>query len=95
MTGVQTCALPISPGSSDTTDFQFTPSRKAEGPLHCEIRLLYRKFNFQTQSVLFTAGNAPKIPIIEISKATLDIPFSAQKKSAVSAPASQGINTLR
>jgi hypothetical protein len=75
----------LPPGGSDTTVFQFTPPRNAWAPLHCELRLLYRKFNSQTQAQLFPAGNGPKIPIIEISKATLEIPFGAQKRSATSA----------
>lgn len=71
----------LSPGGSDTTIFQFTSPQNSPGPLHCELRLLYRKFNYQTQSALFAMGTAPKIPIIEISKAVLDIPYGAQQKS--------------
>ena len=85
----------LSPGGSDTTVFQFTPPRNASGPLHCELRLLYRKFNYQTQSVLFASGNAPKIPIIEISKATLEIPYSSQSKSDTNSSVIKGISDSR
>lgn len=85
----------LPPGGSDTTVFQFTPPRNVSGPLHCKLRLLYRKFNYQAQSMLFAAGNAPKIPIIEISKATLEIPLMAKKKSDAIASVTKGISASR
>lgn len=85
----------LPPGSSDTTAFQFTLPPNASGPLHCELRLLYRKFNSQTQAQLFPAGNGPKIPVVEISKATLEIPLSVQKRSAVSASLAHGPDRSR
>jgi hypothetical protein len=85
----------ISPGGSDSTVFQFPLPRNAVGPLQCEVRLLYRKFNFQTQAQLFPAGNGPKIPVIVISKATIEIPLTAQKRRTAAAAVAQGTTTLR
>jgi hypothetical protein len=68
----------IPPGGSDTTVFPFRIPAKVSGPLRCEVRLLYRKFNFQSQAALFPT-NAPKIPVIEISKASLVVPLEDRK----------------
>jgi len=70
----------ILPGGSDTTVFHFPIPRNAAGPLRCDVRLLYRKFNFQTQARLFPAGHGPKIPIVVISQARIEIPLVAQKR---------------
>lgn len=85
----------IMPGGSDTTEFSFPIPRNAAGPLQCEVRLLCRKFNSQTQAQLFPAGNGPKIPVIEISKATIQIPLAAQKRRAASVGVAHETKSLR
>jgi hypothetical protein len=85
----------ILPGGSDTTEFSFPIPRNATGPLQCEVRLLYRKFNSQTQAQLFPAGNGPKIPVIEISKATIQIQLAVQKSRAASVGVAHETKSLR
>lgn len=85
----------ISPGGSDTTVFHFPMPRNAVGPLQCEVRLLYRKFNSQTQAQLFPAGNGPKIPVILISKATIQIPLAAPKRRTAGLAVAQGAKSSR
>jgi hypothetical protein len=65
----------IPPGGSDMTEFRFRVPRGTVGPLRCELRLLYHKFNSTSLSQLFPAGNAPKIPIIEVSHTTIEVPL--------------------
>ncbi|MGB8473607.1 MAG: hypothetical protein WCE61_05910 [Candidatus Acidiferrum sp.] len=78
----------LMPGGSDTAEFSFPVSRNVVGPLRCSVRLLYRKFNAQTQAQLFPNGNGPQIPIVEISQSSIEIPLEAAKKTArVAAPA--------
>lgn len=84
----------ILPGGSDTTEFSFPIPRNAVGPLQCDVRLLYRKFNSQTQAQLFPAGNGPKIPVVVISAATIQIQLAAQKRRTAVAVA-QGTKSLR
>jgi Cytochrome c554 and c-prime len=69
----------LMPGGSDTTEFSFPIPRNTVGPLRCSVRLLYRKFNYQTQSQLFPKGNGPQIPIVEISKSTIEVPLESSK----------------
>ena len=68
----------IPPGASDTAVFHFRIPTNAAGPLHCEVRLLYRKFNSRSQAQLFPV-NPPKIPVVEISKASLEVPLGTGK----------------
>ena len=67
----------IPPGGSDMTEFHFAVPRGTVGPLHCQLRLLYHKFNSTSLAQLFPAGNAPKIPIIEISHSTIEVPLAS------------------
>jgi hypothetical protein len=69
----------LMPGGSDTTEFSFRVPRNFAGPLHCSVRLLYRKFNAQTQAQLFPKNNGPQIPIVEISQASLVVPVESPK----------------
>ncbi len=64
----------ILPGSSDSAEFQFPVPRNVAGPLHCKLRLLYRKFNPDSVAALFPNTTPPPVSITEISSATLDIP---------------------
>lgn len=72
----------IPPGGSDTAVFPFQIPANASGPLRCEVRVLYRKFNFQSQAALFPT-NPPNIPIVEISRASLEVPLENRKNSPV------------
>jgi hypothetical protein len=67
----------IPAGGSDTAEFQFTVPRGAVGPLHCDVQLLYRKFNSNSQAQLFP-HNPPRIPILEISHDGIEIPLGAK-----------------
>ncbi len=67
----------IPPGGSDTAEFQFTVPRDAVGPLHCDVQLLYRKFNSKSQAQLFP-HNPPHIPVLEISHNAIEIPLGAK-----------------
>jgi len=59
-------------------EFEFPTSRNLVGPLRCRVKLLYRKFNFESRAVLFEPGKVPNIPVVEIANTTLDLPVEAQ-----------------
>lgn len=67
----------IPPGGSDSTEFEFPTSRNLVGPLRCRVKLLYRKFNFESRAVLFEPGKVPNIPVVEIANTTRDLPLEA------------------
>lgn len=67
----------ILPGASDSTEFQFPVPRNVVGPLHCKVRLLYRKFNPDSLAAIFPNTAPPPVPITEISSATLDLPVKS------------------
>jgi hypothetical protein len=69
----------LMPGGSDTTEFRFPIPQNTVGPLRCSVRLLYRKFNYQTQSQLFPKGNGPQVPIVEISKSSIEVSLESFK----------------
>lgn len=62
----------ILPGASDSGEFRFPLPRGVAGPLHCRIRLLYRKFNPQSLAAIFQDTTPPSVPITEISSFTAD-----------------------
>jgi hypothetical protein len=82
----------ILPGASDSAEFRFPLSRGVAGPLHCQIRLLYRKFNPQSLAAIFPNTTPPPVPITEISSFTADFPVKPAIRTAVTsvvrAPAS-------
>lgn len=65
----------ILPGGSDTAAFRFKIPPGTAGPLHCQARLMYRRFSAESQAALFPANNPPRIPVVEISKASLEVPL--------------------
>jgi hypothetical protein len=69
----------LMPGGSDTMEFSFPIPPEIVGPLRCSVRLLYRKFNAQTQAQLFPNGNGPQIPIVEISQSSIEVPLESPK----------------
>lgn len=74
----------ILPGASDSAEFSFPVPRGVAGPLHCQLRLLYRKFNPDSLAAIFPNAAPPPVPITEISSATLDLPLKAANHVAVS-----------
>ncbi len=67
----------IPPGGSDFAEFEFPTSRNLAGPLRCQVRVLYRKFNSESRAVLFEPGKVPNIPVVEIASATKELPVAA------------------
>jgi len=63
----------ILPGASDSEEFRFPVPRGAAGPLHCRVRLLYRKFNPDSLAAIFPDTTPPPVPITEISSASIDV----------------------
>ena len=82
----------ILPGASDLAEFSFPLPRGVAGPLHCQVRLLYRKFNPQSLAAIFPNTTPPPVPITEISSFTADFPVKPAIRrtltSVVRAPAS-------
>ncbi len=66
--------LVIPPGGSYAHTFQFQLPRGLAGPLRCELKLLYRKFNSHSQHQLFPV-NPPRIPVLVISSTTQYVPL--------------------
>ena len=64
----------ILPGASDSAEFSFPLPRAVAGPLHCQVRLLYRKFNSQSLAAIFPNTTPPPVPITEISSFRADFP---------------------
>jgi hypothetical protein len=64
----------ILPGASDSATFQFRVPRGAASPLHCKLRLLYRKFNPDSLAAIFPNTTPPPVPITEISSFSVDLP---------------------
>jgi len=73
----------ILPGASDSAEFSFPVPRGVAGPLHCQVRLLYRKFNPDSLAAIFPNTVPPPVPITEISSATMDLPLKAASHVAV------------
>jgi len=73
----------ILPGASDSIQFRFPVPRAVEGPLHCKVRLLYRKFNPDSLAALFPNGNPPPVPITEISSFSIDLPVQPATRAAL------------
>jgi hypothetical protein len=63
----------ILPGASDSEEFRFPVPRGVAGPLHCRVRLLYRKFNPDSLAAIFPDTTPPPVPITEISSASIDV----------------------
>jgi hypothetical protein len=82
----------ILPGASDLAEFSFPLHRGVAGPLHCQVRLLYRKFNPQSLAAIFPNTTPPPVPITEISSFTAVFPVQPAIRrtltSVVRAPAS-------
>ena len=75
----------ILPGASDSAEFTFSVPRGTTGPLHCQVRLLYRKFNPDSLAAIFPDTVPPPVPITEISSAKMDLPLRAANHVAVNA----------
>lgn len=73
----------ILPGASDSTQFTFSVPRGIVGPLHCRVRLLYRKFNPQSLAAIFPNTAPPSVPITEISSFTADFPVKPANRAAL------------
>jgi hypothetical protein len=73
----------ILPGASDSAEFRFRVPRGVTGPLHCKLRLLYRKFNPDSLAAIFPNTTPPPVPITEISSFTVDLPVQAAGSTAV------------
>jgi hypothetical protein len=73
----------ILPGASDLAEFSFPVPRGIAGPLHCSVRLLYRKFNPQSLAGIFPDTTPPPVPITEISSFTADFPVKNAIHAAV------------
>jgi hypothetical protein len=72
----------ILPGASDSAEFRFRVPRGVAGPLHCRLRLLYRKFNPDSLAAIFPNTTPPPVPITEISSFSIDLPVQAAGRSA-------------
>ena len=72
----------IPPGASDSAEFQFRVPRGVAGPLHCKLRLLYRKFNPDSLAAIFPNTTPPPVPITEISSFSVDLPVQSARPSA-------------
>jgi hypothetical protein len=70
----------ILPGGSDTAVFRFRIPSGTVGPLHCQVRLLYRRFSAESQAALFPSGNPPRIPVVEISSASLQVALQGRRQ---------------
>ena len=73
----------ILPGASDSTEFRFRVPRGIAGPLHCRLRLLYRKFNPDSLAAIFPNTTPPPVPITEISSISVDLPVQLARRTAV------------
>jgi hypothetical protein len=73
----------VLPGASDSTEFRFRVPRGVAGPLHCRLRLLYRKFNPDSLAAIFPNTTPPPVPITEISSFSVDLPVRPAKRTAV------------
>jgi hypothetical protein len=74
----------ILPGASDSAEFKFSLPRGVAGPLHCQVRLLYRKFNPQSLAAIFPNTTPPPVPITEISSFTADFPVKPATRRTLS-----------
>jgi hypothetical protein len=73
----------ILPGASDSAEFRFHVPRGVAGPLHCKLRLLYRKFNPDSLAAIFPTTTPPPVPITEISSFSVDLPVQPAGRTAV------------
>lgn len=73
----------ILPGGSDSAEFRFRVPRDVLGPLHCKLRLLYRKFNPDSLAAIFPNTTPPPVPITEISSFSVDLPVQPAGGTAV------------
>jgi hypothetical protein len=72
----------VLPGASDSTEFRFRVPRGVAGPLHCKLRLLYRKFNPDSLAAIFPNTTPPPVPITEISSFSVDLPVRVAVRPA-------------
>ncbi len=73
----------ILPGMSDTKLFQFPIPRNSQGPFKCELNLLYRRFNDQSQRLLLPPQVRAKVPIITVASSTLFLPVGHPGAAAI------------
>ncbi len=73
----------ILPGASDSAEFRFHVPHGVAGPLHCKLRLLYRKFNPDSLAAIFPNTAPPPVPITEISSFSVDLPVQPAGRTAV------------
>jgi hypothetical protein len=71
----------ILPGGSDTAVFRFKIPSGTVGPLQCQARLLYRRFSAESQAALFPPVDPPHIPVVEISRTSLQVPLSGMRQT--------------
>lgn len=77
----------ILPGASDSGEFSFAVPRGVTGPVHCRVRLLYRKFNPQSLAAIFPDSTPPPVPITEISSFTADFSVKPASRPTLSSEA--------
>ncbi len=76
----------ILPGASDSAEFRFRVPRGIVGPLHCKVRLLYRKFNPDSLAAIFPTTTPPPVPITEIASFAADFPVKPASRAALRHP---------
>jgi cytochrome c551/c552 len=86
--------LVIPPGASYSHIFKFPLPRGVAGPLHCRLRLLYRKFNSNSQLQLF-GPHPPPVPVMQISAATRIVDLSPAAARASVRPRRAGSQARR
>ena len=80
----------ILPGASDSAEFRFRVPRGIAGPLHCKVRLLYRKFNPDSLAAIFPSTTPPPVPITEIASFNADFPVKPASRAALGRPTVAG-----
>jgi len=71
----------VLPGASDSAEFHFPVPRDVAGPLHCRVRLLYRKFNPDSLAAIFPNTAPPPVPITEISSTSIDVALTRESRA--------------
>jgi hypothetical protein len=74
----------ILPGATDSAEFRFRVPHGVAGPLHCKLRLLYRKFNPDSLAAIFPNSTPPPVPITEISSFSVDLPVQPMQSRRAS-----------
>ncbi len=85
----------IVPGASDSAEFRFRVPCGVAGPLHCKLRLLYRKFNPDSLAAIFPNSTPPPVPITEISSVSVDLPVQPASRAAAHNPAQRDLSEHR